>query len=321
MAEEAAHILMAMSKDIYLREPILTNLPVEIILCIMEELDSPTDLMSLILTAPFFNNLWKRHTFHISTAVLSNSLDCFPESAKRLEEAVHPEHPVGFHAAVARHTRMLRAAQYISYMYELFKANYRRTPYPNKNQDRIWFETSFYFLWHHVVTASYKPFRFVHQHQIDDHFPLPEEDNLLTLCELIVWIRNIQDHKVASDQIFRRAGRIYRHRSSLDNNDNIIDRYGNSGGGSTTNKKQLSQSKRWSICCAAVWYHPWFEEVRKDYWIIGLHLHTPEPGGWYPGDMYFHARPRILGFLAWAREARVWRMKVERILLLERMGG
>ena len=318
----AALVLMVMSKGTYLRYPILTKLPAEIVLCVMEELKSPTDLISLILTARVFNDLWKRHTHTISTAVLNNSLDCYPD-AKALDEIVHPEPPFGFPAASARHTRMIRAAQYISYMYELFKSNYRRAPFPNKNGDRIWFQTSFYFLWQHVVTASYKPFRFRHQSHVDDSLPLPPEDSILTLCELIVWIRLIRDRAAASDRIFRRANRIYRRRSSRDNNNNsniIIRDNNNSSSSRSSPKNRLSQSKRWSSCCAAVWYHPWFEVIRKDYWARDLRLHTPEPGGWYPGDPYFHVRPRLLGFLAWAREVRVWRIRVER-MVLGRMGG
>ena len=309
----AALILMRMSESMHPRAPILSNLPNEIVLCIMEELESTTDLMSLILTARLFNDIWKRHTHLISAAVLRNSMECFP-NAKKLEETVHPERPVGFHAAIARHTRMLRAAQYISYMYELFKSNYPTAPFRKRNQDRIWFHTSFYFLWQHVVTASYKPFRFLYESRTDDPFPMPEEDNILTLCELIVWIRNIRDRAAASDRIFRRANRIYRHRWCDDDNNS---RYNASTRTSIT-RKRLSQSKRWSDCCAAVWYHPWFEAVRKDHWINDLRLHTPEPGAAFPGDPYFHARTRVLAFLVWARQVRAWRLEVERRVLARR---
>ena len=332
----AALVLMMISTTTgsYLSPPTLTKLPTEIITSIMKALNTPTDLMSFILTAPRFNEIWKLNTHTVSTAVLKTSLDCFSD-AKKLEEAIYPEKPVGFAAAVARHTRMIKAAKYISHMYALFKSNYLTARYSEKNQDRIWFQTSFYFLWYNVVTASYKPFRFLHQFHFDDPFPLPEEDNMLTLCELIVWIRHIRDRAVASDRIFRHAGRIYRRRpcdnnnNNDDNNNTIItngdndndnDSRDDASSTTTTTKKRLSQSKRWAICCAAIWYHPWFEEVRKDYWVHDLRLHTLEPVGWYPGDPYFHARPRLLGFLAWAREVRVWRLEVEMALLREKGG-
>ena len=249
-----AQILVEMSTY---REPsALPKLPAEIALYIMETVESLSDLKSLILTAPLFNNLWRLHTVSISFAMLSRHIECFPE-ALRLEEAVYPRLSVGFGSVVARHERIVCAASFVSDMYELFREHFpqlsggdypynvynRRVPFLGKDLYN-YFQRSFYWLWLLVVTANYKPFEF--QTPLDPF--LLEKDDILSLCELIIWAKSIPQRSSDSDKVFRKANRIYPR----------------------NDRKRCAQSRRWHICCTNVWYEPQFERIRRAHWLASI---------------------------------------------------
>ena len=168
--------------------PGLSNLPVEILLYILQAVDSLSDLKSLILTASRFNDVWKCHTASISSIILRKNIECFTEVSK-LEEAIHSTLPVGFQKAVARHKRIISAARLISAIYELFSTDYNvlwgRRAGCSIFEDRGSFKRSFYWIWMMVVTSKYKPYEA--QRPLNP-FPL-HIDDLLSLCELIVWVR------------------------------------------------------------------------------------------------------------------------------------
>ena len=220
----------------------LLHLPTEVILYILEAVDSLSDLRCLILTAPQFNHVWRAHTTSISSAVLSRKIDCFAE-ASTLEESVHSELPVGFGPALERHKRIISAACLASTAYELFREDYNPTLYYQfvvhwHDEDRQSFKRCFYWVWVAVVTSTYKPFRL--QKPLCP-FPLPREDTL-ALCELIVWVR-AGTYTVVSPLLSRTYG-LYHH----------------------SDRVRCAQSRRWQVCCRDIWQKPEFEKVRAAYW-------------------------------------------------------
>lgn len=280
----AAQVLVEISRRAYVKTFPLSKLPAEIVLHIMEVADSSSDLMSLILTASIFNDLWRLHIVSISSAVLSRSFGCFDE-AKKLEEAVHPRISVGFEAALARHVRMVRAAKFVSDVHELFVKDYLgglqtlRTPLLHE-EECVAFRRSLYRLWLHLVTAHFKPLKFrepVHP------FPLMK-DEILALCELIVFIKRLTYNRTSeTDKLFLIPHRIYRRKD----------------------RRRCAQSQRWQICCTEMWHQPSFVHARREHWYRDLGFNVPEPSRSIFYDNSFHLHQPLLKHLRRAREMKL----------------
>ena len=87
------------------RHTSILDLPCELILYILEDGDSTSDLSALIATAPIFRDVWKVHTATMSTKVLSREIGCWLE-ALELDEARRSNSPVELTAEIRRHDRM-----------------------------------------------------------------------------------------------------------------------------------------------------------------------------------------------------------------------
>ncbi|KAL8788234.1 MAG: hypothetical protein Q9195_007403 [Heterodermia aff. obscurata] len=265
------------------KSPTLLDLPVEIVLYILQAADSFSDLKSLILTAPSFNNVWKAYTASISSGVLARNIEGFAQVLK-LEETVHPKLAAGFEPAIERIKRITSAACLAECAYEGYVFNYsRNTRYKNlfvccdsgqekfclrDPESRRSFKRSFYWLWLLVITSESKPLVL---HQPLDPFPLRRTD-VLSLCEILWWIVAVYENPPQLS-IFRKAYRIY----------NVEERV------------RCPHNRRWELCCITLWKAPRFQQTRREYWSLDLGISVPEPslGG---------RRPRLAS-LAKAREA------------------
>ena len=269
------------------KSPGLLDLPVEIVLYILQAADSLSDLKSLILTAPSFNNVWKVYTASISRGVLGRNIECLDEILK-LEEAVHPKLAAGFGPALERVKRITSAACLASSAYEDYILNYSRSRFYQNllvpcgsgreefclrdPESRRSFKRSFYCLWMLVITSEYKP---LVPRQPLNPFPLRRRD-VLSLCELAAWIGRSEFPPPSS--LFRKANSIY----------NLKDR-----GACVPNR-------RWEPCCISLWQQPHFQQMRREHWSLDLGLNITEPWQYIPSAL--GSDPLVL-FLADARKA------------------
>ena len=269
--------------------PSLLHLPGEIVLYILRAVHSLSDLKSLILTAPSFNEVWRLYTASISLVILERSIESFDELWK-LEVTVHPKCPAGFEPALKRLKRFIAAARLASRAHKDFVYDYSRSisyfwdpflpydpweleSYLEESKSRRSFKRSFYWLWRFVITSEYKPL--VH-HQSLDPFPVQRSD-ILSLCELTVWI--ISYAYLPPFSVLGKAYRIY----------NLKDRV------------RCAQTRRWELCCMNLWEQAPFQKARRDHWSLDLGLTVFEP--WH-GPLTIHGpwyEPLLL-FLTNARE-------------------
>ncbi|CAF9938289.1 MAG: hypothetical protein HETSPECPRED_001020 [Heterodermia speciosa] len=246
------------------KSPGLLDLPVEIVLYILQAADSLSDLKSLILTAPSFNNVWKVYTASISRGVLGRNIECLDEILN-LEKAVHPKLAAGFGPALERVKRITSAACLASSAYEDYIFIYSRISFYQDllvpcgsgreefclrdPENRRSFKRSFYCLWMLVITSEYKP---LVPRQPLNPFPLQRKD-VLSLCELAIWI--LSHVTPAPSSLFRKASRIY----------NLKDHV------------RCLQNRRWELCCISLWQQPHFGQIRREHWSLDLGLTITEP--------------------------------------------
>ena len=268
------------------KSPGLPDLPVEIVLYILQATDSLSNLKSLILTAPLFNNVWKVYTASISRRVFSKNIECFNEILK-IEEAVHPKLAAGFGPALECVKRITSAACLASSAYGDYILNYSRNSFYQNllvpcgsgreefclrdPENRRSFKRSFYCLWMLVVTSEYKP---LVPRQPLNPFPLRSRD-VLYLCELTAWI--VSSVSPPPSSLFRKASRIY----------NLKDHV------------RCLQNRRWGLCCISLWQQPHFRQIRGEHWSLDLGLTITEPSQDIPSAFGY---PLVL-FLADARKA------------------
>ena len=276
-----------MNKDKPHKSPGSLDFPVEIVLYILQAVNSLSDLKSLILAAPSFNNVWKAYATSISSVVLGRNIDAFDQVLK-LEETVHPRLAAGFEPALGRLQRITSAACLAARAYGDYIFNYSHSAgYEDlfltsdsgqedfclrDPESRRSFKRSFYWLWMLVITSEYKPLVL---RQPLDPFPLRRCD-VLSLCELTGWVVSAVYPPPLS--IFSKAYRIY----------NLKDRV------------RCPQNRRWELCCVSLWRQTSFTQVRREHWSSDLGLTVSEPS---------HEIPSVFGcstlllFLADARKA------------------
>ena len=269
------------------QNPGLLDLLVEILLYILQAANSLSDLKSLILAAPSFNNVWKAYTASISLGVLGRTIEGFDQVLK-LEETVHPKLAAGFEPAIQRLKRITSAARLASCAYEDYIFNFShnsvyRELFPafdsgqeefclRDPESRRSFKRSFYWLWMLVVTSEYKPLVL---HQPLDPFPLRRSD-VLTLCELSGWI--VDGVFPPPFSIFSKAYRIYKRKDRV----------------------RCAQNRRWQLCCISLWQQIRFRQVRRDHWSLDLGMIVSEPFYEAPNAYGHHA---LHVFMANARKA------------------
>lgn len=238
--------------------PRMIRLPGEIVLCILQAVHSLSDLKSLILTAPSFNDVWKVYTASISSVILERSIEGFDELLK-LEVTVHPKCSAGFEPALERLKRIVSAASLASRTHKDFVRDYSRSispynplqleSYLEEPEGRKSFKRSFYWLWTFVITSEYKALA---HHQPLDPFPVRRSD-ILSLCELTVWIISFAYPPPSS--ILGKAYRIYNRKDRV----------------------RCAQTRRWELCCVSLWQQVPFQQARRDHWSLDLGLTVSEP--------------------------------------------
>lgn len=229
----------------------LLDLPPEIVLYILKHLDV-SGLYAAIRSHSIFNSSWKSHNRLISAAVLSNSIESYPE-AFQLEQAAHSEIPTDFQAVVRQNKRMMDAARCVSNIYELYLEDYvrpwllSRKHHKLTGKNRRAFKRAFYWYWKAVLTAQYKPFRALKP--LDQLSPRA----VLSLCELLLWVASKSFSCLYGP--IARTQRIY---------------------GRLYNRPRLSAHRKWQICTDNLWDDPDFKTVRRKAWRKILGPDDPE---------------------------------------------
>ena len=251
------------------------GLPSELVLSILQNLELP-ELYSAIQSHSIFNNIWISHTSTVSTAVLSNSIECFPE-AMHLANAASPERPAKFEEAVEKHKRIVYAAKCVSDMYDVYLHDvdaYIHYTLTFSRLQSLLPETrracirAFYWLWEAVLTSQYKPFKAAKSMN-----RLPPRA-MLSLCEIFLWIP-VQAYASIYSPIAR-ARRIYPPLSS---------------------RPRLAHHRKWQICCQRLWYDPEFRANRREAWTKILEIKAEEP------QLLEEHNPQLITFLARVRNS------------------
>ena len=239
--------------------PPILDLPHELILIVLESVDSLSDLASLIKTAPIFNNVWKARTASISAAILPTAVECFPH-ALSLEKGLHPEAPVGFDLSLQRHSRIVKAARCANEAWELFLfdftpeylfSNSPESPMLHYGDHCFDFKSMFFFMWWVVGDSAYKPFKFPTDlcAALDQ---LPRR-YILALCEVTAWLGS----KLSSQlkRIITKMRNVYCPRDRV----------------------RYSYQDRWMVCCEQLWNSDFFTKYHNDYFLHDLQLAPLRP--------------------------------------------
>ena len=253
--------------------PNLLDLPPELVLSILQNIELP-ELYPTIRSNSIFNNIWKLHTSTISTAILSNSIECFPE-AMHLAHAASSERHINFEKAIEKHKRVVSAAKCVSDMCDAYLHNgnpYLHDALPYRRFHLLHPETrracirAFYWLWTAVLTSQYKPFRAVKPMN-----RLPPRA-MITLCEIFLWIP-VQGW-ACFYSLITKTRRIYPPLNS---------------------RLRLAQHRRWQICCQKFWHDSEFRADRQKVWTKILKTNADEP------RIYGEHKPQLVAFLARVR--------------------
>ena len=239
--------------------PSILGYPHELILMILESVDSLSDLAALISTAPIFNNVWKARTASISAAVLSTAIDCYPH-ALSVEKDLHPEAPVGFEMVLQRHSRIVKAARCANEVWQLFLLDFAPEYFTNLpeslslghyNDHRLDFKSMLYWMWLVVVASYYRPFAFpaglyANIHRLPQWYILP-------LCEVTAWM---------GGKLCTRLKRII---AKMRNVYPPCDRV------------RFSYQDQWLACCEKLWQLDGFTKLHTDYFIRELQVAPLNP--------------------------------------------
>lgn len=257
--------------------PTILDLPHELILIVLEFVDSLSDLAALINTAPIFNHVWKTRTASISAAILPTAIECYPQ-AFSLEEGLHPEAPVTFEMVLQRHSRIVKAARCVNEVWDLFlpdfateyfidsPENSRRLHYREHRHD---FKSMLYFMWSVVGASAYKPFKLPadlcsNLHRLPRRYTLP-------LCEVTAWLgRNVSTQLKSTIAKMRN---IYCPRDRV----------------------RYSYQGRWMVCCEELWDSDFFTRWHHDYFLRDLQLTPLRPpfGRMYYSCNFFRYRDAL----------------------------
>ena len=257
--------------------PTILDFPHELILNVLESTDSLSDLVALINTAPIFNNVWKTRTASISAALLSTTIECYPQ-ALSLEEVLHPEAPVGFEMILQRHTRIVKAARCVNEAWNLFQLDFALEYLGDSSKSlsllhyrdhRHDFKSMLYYMWRLVGASAYKPFKLPadlcsNLRQLPQRYFLP-------LCEVTVWLGG----KV-STQLKRALARMRNVYCPCD-------------------RVRFSYQDRWRVCCEELWNLGCFTKCHNDYFVQDLQVAPLRPpyGRMYHCYTYFSCRDAL----------------------------
>ena len=255
----------------------ILDLPHELILIVLESVESLSDLAALIKTAPSFNNVWKTRTASISAAILPTAIECYSQ-ALMLEEDLHPEEPVGFEMVLQRHSRIVRAARCANEVWDLFLLDFateyftnspeiiRRLHYRNHRHD---FKLMLYWMWRVVGASAYKPFKLPADLCSNLH-RLPR-GHLLPLCEVTAWLGGKLSAQVKNT--IAKMRNVYRPRDRV----------------------RYSYHDRWMVCCEELWNLDFFTKCHNDYFVRHLQVTPLRPpyGRMYHSYNFFGYRDQL----------------------------
>lgn len=237
------------------------DLPVELILHVLEEINDSHDLFSIIRALPRFNAVWKTHTASISAQVLARSVEDY-DIVKKLDDdfrkqgpqgATSTGRPTGFEETVERHKRILDVVRQASAFSGLYMKGHNLAGYSFGHRavisDPPSSRRAFYYLWRLVRTSdyglikkdrgsSYRPF------SLPLDFEMPETSDIFAICELIGWVLY---SRTTGPDLANQIPTLY----------NIYD---------WTNRRRCRQSERWVLCCGGLWDDSTFRTLRHTYW-------------------------------------------------------
>ena len=234
--------------------PTILDFPHELILTVLESIDSLSDLAALINTAPIFNNVWKSRTASISAALLSTTIECYPQ-ALSLEEELHPEAPAGFEMNLQRHSRIVKAARCANEAWNIFQLHFTLEYLSDSSESlsllhyrdhRNDFKLMLYYMWRVVGASAYKPFK-LPADLCSNLRRLPRR-YILPLCEVTAWLGG-----KSSTQLKRTLARMRRVYCPCD-------------------RVRFAYRNRWRKCCEELWNSGFFTKCHTDYFVQDLQV-------------------------------------------------
>ena len=257
--------------------PTLLDFPHELVLIVLESVNSLTDLAALINTAAIFNNVWKTRTASISAAILSTAIECY-QRACSLEEELHPEAPVGFEMVLQRHSRIVKAARCANEAWELFLPDFAPEYFSNPPEllsvlhytdHRHGFKSMFYYMWGVVGASAYKPFKLpadlcASLHRLPRRYIVP-------LCEVTAWLGGKLSTRLK--RIIAKMRNVYCPRDRV----------------------RYSYQDRWMVCCEELWHLDFFTKCHNSFFVRDLQVAPLRPlfGRMYHSPNFFNNRDAL----------------------------